>query len=107
MARQRELLSLRPCHLRFVPVSTPRSGPARVASQNGRSIPTGNPLCGLHAISFWADHYNTKKTQSRNFWRWFATIDGLELSGDATKQVEAISDAQQAIDRVIELVGPR
>jgi hypothetical protein len=48
--------------------------------------------------------FNVVQGLGRNFWRWFATIDGLELSGDAATQAEAISDAQQAIDRVIKLI---
>jgi hypothetical protein len=32
-----------------------------------------------------------------NFWRWFVTVKGIELSGDALTEAEAISEAQLAI----------
>jgi len=40
------------------------------------------------------------------FLRWFATVQGIELFGDASTQADAIEDAQAAIDRAIKLVGP-
>ena len=51
--------------------------------------------------------FNVVQGLGRDFWRWFATIKGIELSGDAATEAEAISEAQQAIDRAIKLVGPR
>ena len=43
---------------------------------------------------------------SRNFWRWFVTVQGIELFDDAVHVCDAIEDAQAAIDRAIKLVGP-
>jgi len=51
--------------------------------------------------------FNVVQGFGRKFWRWFATIKGIELSGDAATEAEATSEAQQAIDRAIKLVGPR
>jgi hypothetical protein len=50
--------------------------------------------------------FNVVQGLGHDFWRWFATIDRLELSGDASTRGEAISDAQEAIDRAVELVRP-
>jgi hypothetical protein len=36
-----------------------------------------------------------------NFWRWFATVKGSGMSGDALTEAEAISEAQLAIDRAV------
>jgi hypothetical protein len=49
--------------------------------------------------------FNVVQGLGHDFWRWFATIDRLELSGDASTRAEAISDAQEAIDRAFRLVG--
>jgi hypothetical protein len=49
--------------------------------------------------------FNVVQGLGHDFWRWFATIDGLELSGDASTQGEATSDAQEAIDRAVNRAG--
>ena len=41
----------------------------------------------------------------RNLWRWYLTVDGVWLSGEADTQPAAIAQAQGAIDRAISL-GP-
>jgi hypothetical protein len=61
-------------------------------------------LCRLSLIGF---SFSLVQGLDRDFWRWFATIKGIELSEDAATEAEAISEAQQAIDRAIKLVGPR
>ena len=51
--------------------------------------------------------FNVVQVLGRSFfWRWFATVKGTEMSGDTSTEVEAISEAQLAIDRAVTIVGP-
>jgi hypothetical protein len=36
-------------------------------------------------------------------WRWFATVNDVELSGQGITRDEAIADAEQMIDRALDL----
>lgn len=37
----------------------------------------------------------------RNLWRWYATVNGVWLSGEAETQFAAVAEAQRVIDQTL------
>jgi len=47
--------------------------------------------------------FSVVQALGRNLWRWYLTINGAWLSGEAQTQQAAVAEAQKAIDRAITL----
>lgn len=65
------------------------------------SLQTVGRMIVVSTMEYRGFEFSVVQGLGRNFWRWYANVNGIWISGDARTEVAAAVEARKAIDRVL------